>query len=361
MTSMGSSTSTLSARGLAGLALVIVAILVAVVLTWRAPDRAGEGISAPWEWIASPEPGDDAELVSPGVREPGVLSDDPDRIEAIGTSAVDSSAPPREIRLTLSVVDDLGRAVPRAWLEVAEPAGFDEYTAANDGTLVLTTTHSSEHRLRVSEPPRQTRDDGGHVTAEARWTPVPGVTDSSLTVVLAREARIVGSLYCTDGTSPRSAGIDMYHVGLGTWSNAAAIEDGSFVSGWMPAGDVIIYSRNGSWSNTDLKERAMVTLSCGQSLSYRGALAAAIDLKGKVVDTAGRPLSGVSIDIYDEHNPSYSESVISGEEGLFLCDGLYPGGYFLDLPASVDTPKTYFTVKRGQSSVTMANLVFRKE
>ena len=65
------------------------------------------------------------------------------------------------------------------------------------------------------------------------------------------------------------------------------------------------------------------------------------------------------MDVYDERNPVYSESVITDENGRFLCDGLYPGTYLLDLRRSEATPKARFTVARGRESVDMGNLVHR--
>ncbi len=371
MTSSGRNTPLLSARTTQGLTLLLVLIaavvLVAVVLTTGDRARPVDSVGTPPLALTSTEPRGDALLTQPiptaspseaqGTAEPGAG----ERVDALDDRSASAGEAVATFELHIQVVDDLGHPVPKAWLEVDAPMGFDELWADDGGRLVLATPHTVEHQLRVGAEKQGPEDEGGYVTAEHRWTPRPGSPGDRLEVVLPREARIVGSLYCTDDSSPRSAGIDIYHIELDSWSNAAAIEDGTFVSGWMPAGDVIIYSRNGSWSDTDLKEREKVTLSCGQSLSYRGALATAIDLKGTVVDTAGRPLADVSVDIFDEYNRSYSESVVSDAKGEFLCDGLYPGGYFLELAASKSDRKTYFTVERGQTSVSMGNLVFRKE
>lgn len=263
--------------------------------------------------------------------------------------------------LRLTVVDSNGRPIDGARIEVESPGPPPPILEQEEEDTIVKTTSPGEHRFLIDGPEPESSEVAPFAQAIVSWTPKPGEPEASLEVVLRRAARIIGSLSCTDGSSPASAGIDIFHVATEEWSNAAAIDDGTFVSSWMPAGQVIVYSRNGSWSETDLKERETLTLSEGQSHPYHGSLAPAIDLAGTIVDTAGRPLANISVDVYDELNPAYSESVLSGEDGGFLCDGLYPGTYLLDLPRSVGTPKARFTVPRGSTKVDMGNLVFRIE
>jgi hypothetical protein len=258
--------------------------------------------------------------------------------------------------LELHVMNTEGRGLDGAIVKLLEPTlGLDLVTTGG-GLVTLALAGLEPHEVLVEG---SEADDLQYIEQIIRWVPKLGEPVGQVEVVLQRAARIQGSLQCSDGSSSRSAGIDIFHVERESWSNAAAIEDGTFISQWMPPGEVIVYSRNGSWSGDDLKEREILTLVEGQTYTYHGTLAPAIDLIGTVVDTAGRPLENVPVDVYDERNPAYSESVITDADGRFLCDGLYPGTYLLDLPKSPSTPKARFIVVRGRDSVDMGHLVHR--
>ena len=259
-------------------------------------------------------------------------------------------------RLELRVVDRQGRPVQRASALVTEPDDSPGRSIAAAGIATIDVSRLGPHVLEVAGPDS---DDYPFIEASVRWTPDAEVPVSEIEVVLHRAARIQGSLQCSDGSSAASAGIDIFHVETKEWSNAAAIEDGTFVSQWLPAGEVVVYSRNGSWSSDDLREREVIHLVEGQTYAYRGTLAPAISLEGTVVDGAGRPRPNTPVDIYDALNPQYSESVLSSDDGRFYYDALYPGTYLLDLPKATATSKTLFTVERGSLSRHMGQLIHR--
>ncbi len=341
---------------LLALAAVIAGLLALLML--RDPGPSTHGVDAPLGVDPqAPAASDSVPDMPPKARDTSASEtrdDDGERTLVDLAEAAPDAAP--VYRLEILVVNREGRALKGSSVQVLEPSMDLELIETTNGIASLELTEYVPHVMQVMGP----EIEGLHYIEETiEWTPVPSQSVGQIKVALYRGARIQGSLHCSDGSSARSAGIDIFHVETEEWTNAAAIEDGTFISQWMPPGEVIVYSRNGSWSGDDLKEREILSLSEGQTYSYHGTLAPAIDLIGTVVDAAGRPLGNVPVDVYDEANPVYSESVISGADGRFLCNGLYPGTYLLDLPKSDATPKARFTVPRGRKSVDMGNLVHR--
>ena len=350
----------------AGVALaVLAALILGLLAVFMRQDSAGQprGLDVPLGIDDAVEvlPGDQEDPIDVNPRDTGsgvVQSDssDGERVVVTLPGAEEGMAP--VYRLEVQVVNDAGRPLAGASVLMLEPDDSSPPLVGADGAVTLELTGLVPHVFEVAGPES---DDAHYIEQTLTWTPDVNEPNGQVEVLLHRAARIQGSLHCSDGSSPRSAGIDIFHIETQSWSNAAAIEDGTFISRWIPAGEVIVYSRNGSWSGDDLKEREIITLIAGRTYAYHGTLAPAIDLVGTVVDTAGRPLGNAPVDVYDLQNPQYSESVISGEDGRFVCDGLYPGTYLLDLPNSAKTPKTRFTIERGRPSRDMGTLVHRPE
>ncbi|QDV09923.1 hypothetical protein Poly30_54840 [Planctomycetes bacterium Poly30] len=325
---------------------------------------AASGV-APGERQLSPkvDPADRLGAANRGDRQglPAEVNSGADRAPATAPAAREPAEETAQWTLQLTILDSARQPIQDARFDVVGPGDVNVLWKRLDGRLEFRVDRPGEYVLTLDGPESDREDVAPFTTAVHRWQAQPGQPETRAEVVLHRAARIVGSFECTDGSSPESAGIDIFHVATEEWSTAAAIDDGTFVSSWMPAGEVIIYSRNGSWSDTDLKDREVLNLSEGQSHAYHGTLAPAIDLTGSVVDTAGRPLASVAVKVRDERNPIYTESVLSEPDGSFLCDGLYPGVYLLSMPKSVDTPDVRFEVRRGTTRVDMGNLVFRRE
>ncbi|MEM8710467.1 MAG: carboxypeptidase-like regulatory domain-containing protein [Planctomycetota bacterium] len=271
--------------------------------------------------------------------------------------------------LTVQVFDSSGEAVAMALveLETAEPGHPGERTSKEplidsrrtrvDGHALFDRWPTAPFRVVVT-PEEEDGDRAPLLDAERAVDPTKMDQSVPLRIELSRAARIVGTLDCSDGSSPRSSGVDIFHIATRSWTNAAAVEDGRFTSQWMAPGDVIVYARNGTWTETDLRLRQRFTLAEGCSHGFHGTLEPALVLEGTTVDGLGRPAPGHTVLAAEIENPRNERSATSDEGGRFRIEGLHATDYAVGLLVS-DEAKQQIRLQRGAAPTEAAPLVVR--
>lgn len=253
--------------------------------------------------------------------------------------------------LVLVEIEGIGDAADR------RPA-IDPLRTGPDGRALFEAWPAASFRIVVTPEEPTDADEAPLLDAEKSVDPAHVARSTPVRIELDRAARIVGTLDCSDGSSPRSSGIDVFHLESRSWTNAAAIENGSFTSQWMLPGDVIIYARNGRWTETDLRLRRPFTLAEGQSHGFHGTLEPALVLEGTTVDATGRPAPGHTVTVVEIANRGNERSATSDEEGRFRVEGLHATDYDLGLLTG-DQDVQRITLQRGSESTQAAPLVVR--
>ncbi|MFZ4857789.1 MAG: carboxypeptidase regulatory-like domain-containing protein [Desulfuromonadaceae bacterium] len=226
--------------------------------------------------------------------------------------------------------------------EVASSSNINYGSSQSDGSYTITGLPTGSYKLEFS---------GGSTGYISQWynnktsqaladavTVTAGAATSDINATLILGGTITGKVSNTEGTGISGVSVQVYDATSGYPNSASSLSDGSYTIAGLLTGSYKLHFGGSGYLNQWYSSKTLQVLADTVSVTAGGAtsgidatLVLGSTIAGKVSDTAGTGLAGVSVRVYDAVSgyPLYNNSASSQSDGSYTITGLPTGSYKL--------------------------------